>query len=69
MPELTVEQTSVLSGLSGIATTVDKLLSGGISAAEMAEKLLVFLDPSGAAALGSLIKVLQEADALVKKAE
>jgi hypothetical protein len=48
---------------------VDKLLSGGISAAEMAEKLLVFLDPSGAAALGSLIKVLQEADALVKKAE
>jgi hypothetical protein len=69
MPELTVEQTSILGSLSGIATTVDGLLSSGISAAEVGEKLLAFLSPSAAASLQSLITVLQEVDNLVKKAE
>ena len=69
MPELTTEQASAFSGLSGIAKTVDALLSSGLSAAEVAEKLLVFINPTAAASLAALIKVLQEADSIVKKAE
>jgi hypothetical protein len=66
--ELTAEQASTLSGLSGIVAVVDKLLATGVTTAQLAESVLKFVDPSAVPALAALIAVLQEAEALLKKA-
>jgi hypothetical protein len=66
--ELTTEDASVLSGLSGIVATVEKLLAAGVSAAQMAEKVASFVDPSLASGLTAFIGILQEAEVLVNKA-
>jgi hypothetical protein len=67
MSELSGEEIASLSGLSSIVATVDKLITDGVDAAEVAEKVLAFVSPTDAAAIGSLISVLQEVETLLGK--
>jgi hypothetical protein len=66
--ELTVEETSTLGSLSGVIAMVDKLLASGVTVAQLAETVAKFADPSIVPALAVFITVLQEAEALLKKA-
>jgi hypothetical protein len=56
---------ATLPNVGSILAGVQKALAEGISVAEMAEKVLAFVSPTDAAALETLIKVLQEAQKLL----
>lgn len=63
--ELGATSTSILGSLGGIAGTVGKLLAEGVTAAELAEKVVSILDPALKPDIDALITVLQEVQKLV----
>lgn len=65
--KFTTAEASALSAVSGIVATVEKLLAAGVTAAEMAEKVASFVDPSLATGLTAFIGILEEAETLVGK--
>lgn len=65
--ELTEEQTASLGSLSSVIATVEHLLAAGVTAAEMADHVAKFINPTAAKGLEMLIKVLQEAEKLLGK--
>lgn len=65
MEKLSTEQTSILTTVAGLASTVGKLISGGVSTLEIAEKVVAVLDPALKPELDTLIAVLTEAQKLL----
>ena len=58
---------ATLPGLSSLIGTITNLLNEGVTVAELAEKVAAFLAPGDVPALETIIKILQEAQALLKK--
>lgn len=62
-------ETLSLPNFSGIAQTVDGLITKGLSVAQIAQHVLAFVSPATSNEIGSLISVLQAVQGLVKEAE
>lgn len=62
-------ETLSIPGLSGIAKTVDGLISKGVGVGEIAEHVLSFVSPATAAEIGSLVTVLQAVQTMLQKVE